>query len=327
MKVSSLFFWFFIFFSVFFSMGSFAFSGSIIDPALSHSITNSGSSDSRSSLLHGIIKTKITRNMRIASDDFMSASRKDGFFDTLYIKNDFILSYPASEAFSFLEKSFIFNKADLFFVLNYGRPVYASSQEIDEYCWNSIFCFGNIDLGVSRPIFQTDRFLADSSVYLRVPFSRSAFNQSFLVGLGMLLDTNYRFFSRSHFILSSFSSHSVSVSSYLYRTANVHETRYNKPLKLFNQLGLRFQHSKYKLIPVLLIYGYHYFTLNFKGTLIHSVTLSMSASWSVNNRIRLFAGLDWGDRILKPKNSALAVETKMFNPDYTYINLGGSYSF
>ena len=313
--------YFFLCSLVVFSMEVRAVSGSITDPALSAS----QSSDSLSQSLRGSIKTRLTRNIRISSDKFLSANRRDGLFDTLYTSDDLSLSYPLS--LTFLEDFSFVENMDVFFVLSYQRPVYATAQEIREVCWNSYICFNDINLGVSKPVFQTDRLMAESSVYLVIPFSKNSFDQSFIVGLGASLSTSYRLFSHSHFNVSSISTHFMDLDFYVYETANIRETYYNVPFTTFNQLGLSLRYSKYAFIPTLFLYGSHSFALNFKGTPFHAVSLNMSASWSINKQIRIVAGLNWGDRILKPRDSAVVSDTKIFNPDHTFLSLGGSYSF
>lgn len=315
--------YFFLCSLIVFSVEVRAVSGSITDPALSAS----ESSDFSSQSLHGSLKTRLTRNIRISSDKFISANRRDGLFDTLYTTDDLSLNYPLSLALPFLEDFSFIEDMSMFFVLSYRRPVYATAQEIKAVCWSFYICFNDINLGVSKPVFQTDRFMVESSVYLAIPFSKNSFDQSFIMGLGASLSTSYRLFSYSHFDLSSVSTHSMDLDFYVYEMVNVRGTHYNVPFTAFNQLGLRIYHSQYAFIPMLFFYGSHSFALNFNGTPFHTVSLNMSAAWSLNKRIRIVAGLNWGDRILKPKDSAVAADTKIFNPDRTFLSLGGSYSF
>ena len=311
-----------ILFSLFaFSLESGAVAGSITDPALSSSDISSSQS------LRGSIKTRITRNIRISADNFTRADRQNGLFDTLFTKEDLSLSYSLALALPLVENISFFDDVDTFFVLGYQRPIYATVQEIREYCWSSYICFNDINLGVSKPVIQAGRFSAGSSVYLSLPFSRSSFNQSFLTGLGASFNTSYGLFSNSDFNLSTISTHSLDLSFYIYEMANAQKTGYNVPFATFNQLGFQVRYSKYAFIPALFFYGSHNFAVNYNGTPFHSVSLNMSAAWSINKKIKIVAGLNWGDRILKPKNSALVVDTVVFHADRTFLSFGASYSF
>ncbi len=312
-----------VFFSLFaFSLESGAVAGSITDPALS---TESSVSSSQS--LRGSIKTRITRNIRISADSFTRADRQDGLFDTLFTREDLNLSYPLALALPFLENVSFFDDVDMFFVLGYQRPIYATALEIKEYCWSSYICFNDINLGASKPIIQGDRFSAGSSVYLSLPFSRSSFKRSFLGGVGASLNMSYNLFSHSYFKLSTISIHSLDLNFHTYKMANVNGTAYNVPLTTFNQLGFQFKYSKSAFIPALFFYGSHSLAVNYIGNLYHRVSLNMSAAWSINKKIKIVAGLNWGDRILKPKGSSVAEDTVVFHADRTFLSFGASYSF
>ena len=311
-------------FSLFaFSLESGAVAGSITDPALSSTESSVSSSQS----LRGSIKTRITRNIRISADSFARADRQNGLFDTLFTKEDLNLSYPLALALPLVENSSFFDDVDAFFVLGYQRPLYATDLEIKEYCWSSYICFNDINLGVSKPVIQAGRFSAGSSVYLSLPFSRSSFKQSFLTGVGASLNTSYSLLSNSYFNLSTISTHSLDLNFYIYEMANVNGTAYNIPFTTFNQLGFQFQYLKSAFIPALFFYSSHNFAVNYNSTPFHSVSLNMSAAWSINKKIKIVAGLNWGDRVLKPKDSSLAVDTVVFNADQTYLSFAASYSF
>ena len=303
---------------VFFSWLGYSVSGSIVDPALSYS---SESFDSQS--VYGFIRTEITRNIRISSDDFLSTDRQDGLFDGLYWKNDFSLSYSLD---SYVDGSSFFNNMDIFFVLNYQRPMYASIQEIRDVCWGSVLCFGDVSMGISKYVLQTDRMFVESSVSLRVPVSKSSFYKSFLTGITTSFDTRYILFSKSDFRLFALSNHLLDLSVYFYETVNAIGTGYNVPFNTLNQLGLSFHYSRYKFIPALYLYGSYGFALNFYGTPLHVVSLHVSASWVLSEKVRAVVGLNWRDRILKPISSHFTKTTTVFHADRTFFSLGVSYS-
>ena len=307
-----------------FCLNGTALSGSIVDPALSAVVEEQPLA---SQALSGSFKTKLIRSIRVSERGFLRTDRQDGFFDTLYIKNDLRLHYPTARAFPFLENSSFFENSALFFIFNYQRPMYASRQEIQRVCWNEILCFGNVSMGVSKPVIDNDRFTTSASLYVNVPVSKSAFDESLLAGAGASLTTQYKLFSLGGVNVSSVSDHYLDLDMYLYETATADQTRYNVPLNVFNQLGFSVRYSRYSFVPLLFMYGGYNFALNFKRTPFHTVSLHTSASWFVGKNIRVVVGLNWRDRILKPLNSAEVADTQIFHPDRTFFSLGGSYSF
>lgn len=308
-------------FLMFFSVGGKAVSGSITDMALS------GSRASEDRSFYGSITTEMSRNTRVSADQFLHPHRKDGLFDQLYFKNDLIFNFSLASYFSSLENSEFFKNVNLFFILPYQRPVYASTQEINTICWGSVLCFEDINIGVSKPFFKTDRFSFKSSIYLRVPFSRASFQKSLLMGLGVSTDTSYKLLSVSHFDLSFVFRSYLDFDYYLYQTANAHKTIYNVPLNIIGQLGFKIHYSKYSFVPALFVYGSYGFSLDYKVSTFHKVRINISTSWSVSKKMNIIAGLSWGDRILKPRYSPLAIDTLVFDPDRTFINIGANYSF
>ena len=302
-------------------------SGSITDPALSSPLEWENKNQSIYKAIKGSFKTKITRNIRVSADDFFNANRQDGLFDTLYVKNDLYLGLPATSLFSFLQNISALEKMSLFAVLNYRRPLYASKREVSEICWSTVLCFGDLNIGVDNPVLITKNFQASSSLYLNIPLSKNSFDKSLLMGLGASLSTNYIMLSQTNFQLSAVSSHFVDLDWYLYETMNARGTYYNVPLNMFNQLGFKVRSFPYSYVPTLFFYGGYNFALNFKGTPFHAVSLHTSAVWTIGKNTRISAGLNWGDRILKPKGTALVENTNLLHPDRTFFSLGGSYSF
>ena len=302
-------------------------SGSITDPSLSSPLEWKNKNQSIYKAIKGSFKTKITRNIRISADNFLKANRQDGLFDTLYVKNDLYLGLPVTSLFSFLQSISALEKMSLFAVLSYRRPLYASKREISEICWSAVLCFGDLNIGVDTPVLITKSFQASSSFYLNIPSSKNSFDKSLLMGVGASLSMNYIMLSQVNFQLSAISSHFVDLDWYLYEAMNAQSTYYNVPLNVFNQLGFKLHYSAYSYVPALFVYGGYNFALNFKGTPFHAVSLHTSAVWTIGKNTRISAGLNWGDRILKPKGTALVEKTNLLHPDHTFFSLGGSYSF
>ena len=295
--------------------------GSITDPGLSseRDVNNAQS-------LQVSIKTKITRNHIGVVDnlnEFVKADQQYGLFNGLSVNYDLSFSYPLVSVFSFLEQSSFFEKVNAFFVLNYKRPVYAEAKKVQTFCWSSYICFGDINLGMSKPVAQTDRFKSKSSVYLSVPFSKRAFDTSFLAGLGAGFDTSYKLLSGAYFNLSALSNHFVDLNFYLYEKDSPERPNYNVPFTTFHQMGLQVNYSKKSaFIPVLFFYGKYNFSVNFKGVSFHRIGLSGSLSWSVSKKTRIVAILSWGDHALKSDQEPK--ETVIFHPDRTFVSLAGS---
>ena len=293
----------------------FVASASIIDPALSFS--NKDSSQS----ISGFFKTRISRNIRVSESNFTNLDRQDGLLDNLYISQNLNLAYTLDSSVSFLKDT------EAFFELNYRRPIYGSVEEIKRLCWNAVLCFGDTNLGLSKRILQVGNLNTESSIYLRVPFSKSAFDQSFLIGAGASLDTNYNLGFYTNFYLSVVSSHSGGWNFYFYETVNAQKTSYNVPLNIFNLLGLQLKFLKNPLLPTLFFYGSHSFALNSYNTPFHYTSLNTSASWILDKNIRIVVGLNWQDRIFKLQDTASSVSTTLFSSDHTFLSLSGSYSF
>ena len=314
-----------LFLLYFFPLARAEISGSITNPAL----LTEPKSDDPSSLINGYFITEFTRNIRVSKDQFLSANRQGGLFDSLYMENDFKLSHSLDFYFSDLENASLFNNISAVFVLSYKRLIYATAQEIQETCWHSVLCFSDIKLGVSKFFLAYEGQLTfNPSIYFHIPFSKSSFDKSLILGVGAGLSTTYKLLSaKSDFHLSVGTRHSVTRDFYRYKTANVREVDYNVPWNVFNQLGLEMGYLRYSFIPALFFYGNYRFAINFKDTPFHSFSLNTSAVWTLSKRISLMASLHWGDRILKPKDSALVPSTQFFHPDRTFFSVGFRYSF
>ncbi len=315
---------FLLFLLYFFPLARAEISGSITNPAL---LTEPKSDDP--SFFNGYFVTEFTRNIRVSKDKFLSANRQGGLFDSLYMKNDFTLSHPLDLYFSNIKNTSLFNNISAVFVLSYKRLIYATAQEIQKTCWHSVLCFSDIKLGVSKSFLAYEgRLTFKPSIYFHIPFSKSSFDSSLILGLGAGLSATYKLLpAESDFHLSVRTRHSVTRDFYRYKTANVREIDYNVPWNVFNQLGVEVGYLKYSFIPVLFFYGDYRFAINFKNTPFYFFSLNTSAVWTVFKRISIMASLHWGDRILKPKDSALVPSTQIFHPDRTFFSMGFRYSF
>lgn len=310
---------FILIFIAFFSFSSLGIIGSITDPGFS---IEERTEKSFFGPLRGSFKTQIFRNIRRKPNKFWF------FDDSLSIKNDLSLNYFLFETFPSLKESRIFNETILFFVVSYQRPVYAVIKKINPFCFKEYFCFSDIDLGISNSFLLKNHLKGEYSVYLSLPFiSKISLNQKKIIGIGSSLNTYQSLISENNFQLQFISSHFLDIGIFNSRWRNQKKTYYNEIFSLFNQMGIKFNYSKYSFFPVLFIYGNHRFSLNFKAASLNKISVGCSSIWFLSKRLRLALGLEWGDNILKPEGTVQAVDIRFFNPDSTFINGGFSYFF
>ena len=297
--------------------------GVITDPSLF-----AESEDFPSKLWAGYWAVEFTRDIRVSEEQFLSSNQQGGIFDSLYMKSDFKLGYSLD--FSFLQNSPLFSNMEVVFIVSYKRLLYATVEEIQKTCWHSVLCFSDMQWGVLKSFFITDRLLLEPSFYVHIPFSKSSFDKSLVSGVTVGLNTAYKVWSQSDGgggRFSIVSRHFINRDFYLYETADIKGEGYNVPYVIFNQLGFSIDYSKYFLVPTLFFYGDYRFFINFKNTPFHFVSLSASAVYTVHKKFQLMLGLHWRDRILKPKHSALVSEVSLFHPDQTFLSVGVTYFF
>lgn len=310
---------FFLIFIIFFTPSSFGVIGSITDPGLS---TEKKMEKPFFGPLKGSFKTQIFSNIRRKPDKFWF------FDDTLSIRNDLSLNYSLFEKFPSLKESHIFNETALFFVVSYERPVYAVIKKINPGCFKLYFCFGDINLGVSNSFSKKDYLSGEYSIYLSLPFiSKVSLNQKKMFGIGSSLNTYQSLISKNELQLQFISSHFLDIGVFRSKWGNQKKTYYNEIFSFFNQMGIKFNYSKYSFFPILFFYGNYRFSLNFKAAPLNKISLGFSSIWSLHKKFRLALGLEWGDNILKPENTSQAVDVRFFNPDSTFVNAGFSYFF
>ena len=309
----------FLIFIIFLSPSSLAVIGSISDPSF---FSEEKPAKPFFGSLKGSFKTQIFRNIRRKPSEFWF------FDDSLSIKSDLSFSYSLTKKIPSLQESHFFNETDLFFVLSYERPIYAVIKKINPVCFKQYFCFSDINLGVSNAFLKKDYLNGKYAVYLSLPFiSKVSLNQSKVFEIGSSLIMYLPFFLEKKIQMGAVSSHFLDIGIFNSRWGNKRKTYYNEIFSLFNQVGLKFNYSSYSFFPSLLLYVSHRFSLNFKKAPLNRISLGASSIWSISEKLRLMAGLNWGDSIFKPKNTSQAVRVRFFNPDITFVNAGFSYSF
>ena len=305
-----------------YSVSAFGVTGSITDPGF---LSEQKPEKSFFGLLRGSVKTRVSRHLRRSEwAHLFLMDYRDNFFDKLLMKTDLSLHYPLMEALPFLKSPVLSDKALLFFVLSYRRPIYDTPEVIKWHCFKSQFCFGEMNIGISNPF---PPLKSQHSIYLSFPTSKTTWDQKKIMGMGASLSRNYSLFSKADFQVSGISSHFLDTAVYRDRYANEMGSKSNDIFSAFNQIGLRFSLSGRSFIPIALIYASHVISLDYQREWFQGLSLGCSAVWSLNKRIQIVAGLNWGGAIFRHEYTARAKEAKPFNPDETNISGGFSYSF
>ena len=300
-----------------FSLPLWALSGSIIDPALS---TSTEKTDQVVSL-----KLKVSRTLRVSSEDFLNINKKNNIFDTLSVGADLTANAPLKR-FSYFEDHGFFHSKSVFAVLSYSSSVFYNDPKMKrDHCWQSIFCIKHFGVGMGSALFEKGDFHGAYSVYLNLPVSKFRVQkQSFFLGAGVSLNTEYKLVSLSGFQAYALSSHFFDLDGYVYQDDKA-QGNYNKPLSMAHQLGLRFDYSPSPLVPLVYVYGEHGSSVHFTGVFRQQVNMNLSALWPVGKKLRLTAGLRWGDEIFSP-NVTTPTKRKFFADD-TYFTFGANYVF
>lgn len=308
-----------------YSVSAFGVTGSITDPGF---LSEQKSEQSFFGLLRGSVKTRFSRHLRRSEWPYIfSLDYRDNFFDKLFMKTDLSLNYPLVEALPFLKSPVLSDKALLFFVLSYRRPVYDTLEVIKWHCFKSHFCFGEMSIGISNPFPSKNPLKSQHSIYLSFPTSKTAWDQKKIMGMGASLSMNYSLFSKADFQISGISSHFLDTAVYGDLHADAQGSKGNDIFSVFNQVGVRFSLSGRSFIPIALVYVSHAFSLDYKREWFNGLSLGCSAVWSLSKQIQIVAGLNWGGAIFRHEYTARAKKAKPFNPDETNISGGFSYSF
>ena len=278
--------------------------------------------------LKGSFKAKLSRNLRRGNwEDFFSKSKTNSLFDSLLIRTDLSFNYPLSEVFSLSESSRL-KELSLFLTLSYKRPVYDVPQVIKQYCYQLYFCFGEISLGASDSLPEKLKLKGQYSVYLTIPItSKNSFDAMKYLGLGAFLQVAHPIFSKKSFSAKGVFSHFFDTGIYASRYANEAGSKNNNVFSAFNQLGLIFSIKKQPLLPQIYLYFSHHAVMDYNRDFFQLLSLSGSAVWAVNKRLKALAGLSWGGDIFQHEFSNQATDLDFFNADETSINGGLSYSF
>ena len=142
--------------------------------------------------------------------------------------------------------------------------------------------------------------------------------------MGGSLSTGIQTVFRMGIHVFALSSHFFDLDGYVYKTNKI-QGGYNEPLSMAHQLGLRFYYSLSSLVPLVYIYGEHGSSVRFTGVFRQQANVSLSVLWPVGKKLRISAGLRWGDEILS-QNVTTPTERKFFADDI-YFTFGANYLF
>ncbi len=273
-----------------------------------------------------VFSTKFSRNLIKNENHFWETNYEGNILDSLDINNELKLSHPLEESFNFLKNISMLQNTFGFFILSYSRPAYTNQQRIQNTCWQSTICLNNINIGLSWSSDLINHITDSASIYLTLPSSKYFFQKSFLFGIGASLSTKYLFCTNSIMQCQFLSSHSIDVNLYAYQTGNKNSTIYNIPLITSHQAGWKISIKKLFISDIFILSNYK-FSINFNGTPFHNVSIKIDNQWPISKNLKLIAGFNWGDNILRPQDTALAVHTVFFNPDKTIFSLGANYFF
>ena len=326
---------------------AFAVTGSITDPGFASAQEEKQEQEQEEEIagpLRGSLKTRFSRHIRRSHwKDFLSGEHRDSFFHGLLITTDLSLNYPLAKAVPFFKDKPGFDKAVLFLVLSYRRPIYDTRDVIKHYCFKSYFCFGETSVGLSRSLPPAKLLTGGYSVYLNIPAtSKQSLDSKKILGAGASLSVNYHLLSRAAFKISALSSHFFDTAVYGSRHADKHGSSSNDIFSVFNQAGLKFSPSSKSsaskssaskssalksLIPIAVAYISHAAALDYRTDWFQRMSVGLSAVWSVGKKTQIAAGFGWGGAVFRHEHTAYAKDAKPFNPDETRINGGFIYSF
>ena len=299
--------------------------GSISDPAF----IEEQEEEIKPPAFRGSYKAQALRSLRISRDNFWSAERQGGVFDSFFIRSDLLLRKILPQAASSKAKG-LFRNAEFLLNISWNRPLNAHRNKVKQFCFSSPVCFGDTDLGFSAgPFFAGGGAWSGSySLYLRLPSSKQSYYQRKIAGGGLSLQTTVSFIQKCGFRLSGISSHSLELTAFRSKWANFSKTYYNEFFDLFNQLGLRGAVSLFRLPSSFIFYGGWTLTRNFYGTLLQRAGAGGSFIQPLDKNLRLILGLNWGDHVLRPKRSGRKrAKTKLFRADAVFGSIGLAGSF
>ena len=277
----------------------------------------------------GSYKAQALRSLRTAPDNFWSARRQGGVFDSLFIRSDLLLRKALPQSAPSKAQG-LFRNAEFFLNISWNRPLNAHRNKIRPFCFSSAVCFGDTDLGFSAgPFFAAGGAWSGTySLYLRLPSSKQSYYQKKIGGGGLSLQTTVSFVQKSGFRLSGISSHSLELTAFRSQWANAGKTYYNEFFDFFSQSGLRGAVSLFRLPSSFILYGGWTLTRNFYGTLLQRAAAGASFIQPLDKNMRLILGLNWGDHVARPKRSGRKrAKTKLFRADAVFGSIGLAGSF
>lgn len=310
-----------------------ALSGSLTDPDLA-------GQKAKADFFQGALRMRLIRNSQIPQNrtdlwdlnhaySLPGAAVMTADLTVSHDLNTLLSSFTDTGSSSSSRLRAFFEKSRVFASVDYNRGVYPTAEDVRKKCWQSVFCIGDVSLGLSGPpILKTEKLKISPSFFVNVSSSRRSLLSHTLGGPGALMSLDWLLISGPAVHLFFTSSHVAEANVYWDENANKDKTAYNNMFWLINKPGFRLKYfgSGARFVPILHVYGSHLVALNAKLRRYYYATLSLSAVWRVKQRFNIAGGLRWMDEIA-PENTGKRIIANRNDARKTHIHIGLSYDF
>ena len=223
---------------------------------------------------------------------------------------------------------------ELFVSGSFRSPFKGYKNYLKSYTFMDYFQYalGDIISGFSIPTYNQGSFLSYFSLsFLAFPSSRFSKEAGLLTTVSGTMTLLYFLKRGKKWNLLFSSNHDLSHSQYNKPATDSKGKNYNIPFDMGNSGSFIYKQSYNKFIPSNISLSLsHYFGINTKWTQNHDLTLSVSSSWKLKDRLYMNFSVRWKDRVYlyNPYNEKVQKKEPIrFNLTHTFFTLGGSYSF
>ena len=256
-------------------------------------------------------------------------------FSALYYAVFLNFNYSLAERGKNWKHSFLKNM-ELFLNSSFSSPVTGYYRgQLSKYGPKEYihYALGNVGFGFKIPSYKRENLLGDFS-FSFVPYPLSRFSQE----AGLLVSgrgtANFLYFLKKqkkwHLAVSS--SHSLTISEYSKRHADYEKFIPNTPVSITQSGSFIYRQNHSQYIPSSIrLFAAYYLGKDLEKTYNHDLTLSVSASWKIRDRMYFTSSLKWKDRVYIHNLDKPSIEKKTDvgwgDPSRYVFSLGGSYSF
>ena len=235
-------------------------------------------------------------------------------------------------------KSFDFlQKAELFLSGLFNSPITGYRNYLEDYGpWQYIhYGLGDIKTGLTIPVYRKETFFSDASLAL-MPYPLSRFSQEAGLISSVSGSVSFLYFLKkeAQWNLALSSNHNLVYRHYTKAEGKDTAEAYviSVPLSTNQMASIIYRQNGKKYLPSSVsISSVHYLGIDAAGIYNQDLTLSLTTSWKIKNRLYLNASLSWKDRldVYHPKDSSIRLRNNFewFKKDRTVISFGGLYSF